>query len=164
MTFGEIVLFVLSFVAMLIGLSGIFLPVLPGLQLTFAAFLLYGILTGFASITVEAVLIFFVIVIFSMALDYLAIRIGVKKLGGTRLGIIGAFVGSLPGLFLAGPLGMLVGAFAGAVLFEYVGGRGKHFAFKAGLGTLVGFFGGALIKFVIGVSIVIFFVYEVFST
>jgi uncharacterized protein YqgC (DUF456 family) len=73
---------------------------------------------------------------------------GTRKWGGSRTGTIGAIVGLLAGLFFA-PVGIIVGPFAGAVLFELISGRETNAALRSGFGSFVGFILGAVMKLTI---------------
>jgi uncharacterized protein YqgC (DUF456 family) len=87
----------------------------------------------------------------SIVFDYLASMFGAKKLGATWLGVLGAVVGGLVGIFFSLP-GILLGPFLGALLFEFAGGRQIKPAAKAGLGATLGLLAGALGKLAICVA------------
>ncbi|PHJ37726.1 hypothetical protein P378_14275 [Desulforamulus profundi] len=56
-----------------------------------------------------------------------------------------------------GPLGILLGPFLGAVTGEFLARRNMDQAVRAGVGTLVGFLGGALLKLVIQTLMLVWF-------
>lgn len=90
---------------------------------------------------------------------------GTRYGGGTRRGMVGAFVGGLVGaLFLTGlvpipVLGTLVGAMLGAFLGAWVGeatgaeARGREHNLRAALGAAAGKLGGTIAKLAIGVVV-----------
>ncbi|MDB6055630.1 MAG: putative rane protein [Verrucomicrobiales bacterium] len=92
----------------------------------------------------------------ALLLDTLAGSYGAKKMGAGKLGIIGAIVGGIAGLFFGLP-GIIAGPFVGALLFEMLGGRKMKESAKAGLGATLGIFAGALGKFAISLLITILF-------
>jgi uncharacterized protein YqgC (DUF456 family) len=95
-------------------------------------------------------------------LDYVANLYGAKKMGASRWGILGAFVGMLVGLFTGGVIGLVAGSFAGAILGEILAGKTGSQALKAGIGTFLGFLGGTLIKFVVGCAMLGIFLWRIF--
>src|SRR6185369_9583960 len=90
----------------------------------------------------------------------LAGALGAKKFGSTWRGALGAIIGGLVGLFL-GPIGILVGPFLGAMLFEIVGGKKYKEAANAGLGAMIGLILGIVGKFSIGVLMILSFTVNV---
>ncbi|MDO9573498.1 MAG: DUF456 domain-containing protein, partial [Candidatus Contubernalis sp.] len=90
-------------------------------------------------------------------IDYFSVVLGVKKYGGSRYAGWGAAAGILVGIVTLGPLGVIVGPFAGAVLVEILMGRTTQEAVKVGIGSLLGFLGGTFIKLLIEVIMVIWF-------
>jgi len=163
MTWFEIVIFILALLVMLVGLAGIILPVVPGVPIIFIAALLYALLTDFATISSQTIIIFAVLTVLSLLLDWLATAVGVKKMGGSYIGMIGAFVGMIAGLLLPGVgiIGFVIGAFVGAFLFELLISKKAQVALRAGFGSFIGFIAGGLLKFVIGASMIGVFVWEV---
>jgi uncharacterized protein YqgC (DUF456 family) len=87
---------------------------------------------------------------------------GTKVGGGTRRGMVGAFVGGIAGAILLTPvipipvvgtlLGAMIGAFAGAFVGEATGpaARGREHNLRAAFGAAVGKLGGTLAKLAIG--------------
>ena len=161
MNVGMIGLFILAIVIMLIGLAGTILPMLPGLPIMWLGTLIYALITGFEKIGWTFLGIFGLLTAVSTVLDYIANLYGAKKMGATRWGILGAFLGMLIGLFAGGLIGLLLGSFLGAILGEILGGRKGSQALKAGVGTFLGFLGGTLIKFVIGCAMIGIFLWKV---
>lgn len=139
----EIALVILAFACIIIGLIGAVLP-LPGPPLSFVGMLILHytnyaefstlLLVGLGTVTVAVVI-----------LDYYVPIWGTKKFGGTKWGSIGATVGLLIGMFL-GPFGLFIGAFAGAFAGELLGGNHHKAAFRAALGSFIGFVTGIVMK------------------
>lgn len=88
---------------------------------------------------------------------------GAKFGGGTRRGMVGAFVGGIAGAILLTPVlpipvvgtlvGAMLGAFLGAFLGEATGpeARGRAHNLRAAFGAAVGKLGGTVAKLAIGV-------------
>jgi uncharacterized protein YqgC (DUF456 family) len=163
MSLAEILLFVATLLVMLVGLAGVILPVLPGIPVIFAAALIYGFLTDFSVIGANTLLIFAILTIIALILDWAAGVVGVRKMGGSRAGMVGAFVGMIIGLLLPGVgiVGFIIGAFAGAFIMELLVNRDSRIALRAGLGSFLGFLAGGLLRFVIGSIMIGMFIWQV---
>jgi uncharacterized protein YqgC (DUF456 family) len=94
-------------------------------------------------------------------LEFLMGWIAGKYFGGTGRGNIGGILGGLLGGFLgAGFLlglgalpGALLGAFAGSFILERLHGMEWRKALRAATGTMLGRFGGFMIKLGVGIAI-----------
>ena len=80
---------IISTVVMLTGLTGVFLPVLPGVPLVFAGAFIYAWSTGFQVITVGNLILFAVLTAISSAVEYIGGVITAKKYGASKYGLIG---------------------------------------------------------------------------
>ncbi|OHB87962.1 MAG: hypothetical protein A3D13_07375 [Planctomycetes bacterium RIFCSPHIGHO2_02_FULL_40_12] len=157
----HIIIFIISLLIILGGFSGILFPIIPGTPLIWLGVFLYAVCDGFESIGWLLLLIFAVLTIISLALDYLGGVIGAKKFGATKWGLIGSVIGGIAGFFMGGIVGLIFGPFFGAVLLELIVGKDLTGAFKSGAGTLVGFIGGAIAKLAIGVIMIGIFIWKV---
>jgi uncharacterized protein YqgC (DUF456 family) len=160
MTPGEVVLFIVALVIMIIGLAGVILPILPGIPLIFAAAALYGIFTGFRDVTVRVILILAGLNVLGIVVDYLANYLSVRKMGGSRVGAIGAVIGLMIGIWI-GVVWVVVLPFLLSVAFELLAGKEGRRALKAGTGALVGLLFSGLLRFVIGCVMIGLFVWAV---
>ncbi len=163
MSWFEILLFILTVAVMLVGLAGVVLPIIPGVPIIFGAALLYALLTGFSTISGQTLIVFAILTVASMVLDWAASVMGVKKMGGSYAGMIGAFIGMIVGLLLPGVgiIGFIIGAFVGAYAMELLINKDSRVALRAGLGSFLGFLAGGLMKFVIGAIIIGVFIWQV---
>lgn len=143
----------------IVGLVGVFLPVIPGVIIAFAGLLLYAAVDGFQQFSPWVVVLIGVLAVAGSLLDNLAGIYGARKFGATRWGIWGAVAGLLLGLFF-GPLGIIFGPLCGALAGEMLGGREPGEAAWAGVGTLVGFLGGVFMKLLLVLIIILFFFYQ----
>ena len=144
------------------GMAGIILPIVPSTPLIWLGAFIYALFDGFENITWLLISIFGALAVISMVLDYLGGVIGAKKFGATRWGIVGSVIGGIAGFFAGGIIGIIIGPFLGAVLFELFYGKDFKTAFKSGVGTIVGFLGGAIAKLAIGVVMIGIFLWKVF--
>ncbi|RJX23442.1 MAG: DUF456 domain-containing protein [Dethiobacter sp.] len=148
----------------LLGLSGLFLPVLPGTILIFAGMLLYGFLTGFATLDANFFIFQGMAVVLTFVIDYAATVIGTKRYGGGKSAAWGAVVGTVLGVVLLGPFGVIIGPFLGAALGEVLTGATPNAAMRAGFGTLIGFFGGTILKLIISLAMIVWFFIRIFPS
>ncbi len=148
--------FGLALALMLVGLMGSVVPVLPGMPLIFAVAVGHRLVAGPAGAQLWVLVTLGALALLALGADFVAGFYGAKKLGATRRGMVGAVLGGLVGLFF-GPIGILVGPFAGAFLFEYVGGREWRESIKAGAGATLGLLVGAVGKLACGVAMILLF-------
>jgi uncharacterized protein YqgC (DUF456 family) len=157
----RIAVLTISLLIMLGGLAGIILPVIPSTPVIWVGVFIYAAYDGFETIGWSLLLIFAILTIVSLVLDYLGGVIGARKYGATRWGLIGSVIGGIFGFFMGGIVGLVFGPFFGAVLFELIFGKDLRGAFKSGVGTLVGFLGGVIVKLVISVVIIGIFIIKI---
>lgn len=147
MDWPQIIGLTIAGLAMLIGVLGCVLPGIPGAPLVFIAALAHRLYFGeAASASTWVLVVSFLIMLFSVAVDYVASMYGAKKLGASRNGIIGAVVGGIIGFLTFNPFVLLLGPFAGAFIGELISGKDWKASGKAGLGATLGLLGGALGK------------------
>jgi hypothetical protein len=153
MTAEQIIGLSLALLVMLGGLVGSILPGIPGTPLVLAAAIGHRLYFGAASANNWVLGSLVALTLLSFAFDYLASMLGAQKLGATWRGILGAVVGGLIGIFFSFP-GIIIGPFAGALLFEMAGGRKLKPAAQAGLGAMLGLLAGAVGKLAICVAMI----------
>lgn len=142
--------YILAALLVVVGIAGTILPALPGLPLVFAGMLLAAWAGDFQQVGMPMLVVLGLLTVFSLAVDFWATALGAKRVGASRLAIIGAMVGTLGGLFF-GPLGLLMGPFAGAIGGELIHRRSLQKqdlgqAAKIGIGTWFGILFGTVLK------------------
>ena len=142
--------YALAGILVLAGLVGTVLPALPGLPLVFGGLLLAAWAGGFQEVGIGMIVVLAVLTVFSLAVDFWATALGAKRVGASRLAIIGAMLGTLGGLVL-GPVGLLAGPFAGALAGELLHRRSVQHsdvghAARIGFGTWIGILFGVVLK------------------
>ena len=142
----------------LLGLAGTVLPVLPGTILIYAGMIIYGLLTGFKTLSANFYLLQGMALVLTFFIDFLFAAVGTKRYGGSRFAIWGVFLGAVVGIIFFGPFGFIIGPVCGAIIAEMIFGR-KNFdqAVYAGFGTLIGVVGGTVLKIIIGILMIISF-------
>ncbi len=148
---------------MLVGLVGVFAPILPGIPVAWLGLFIYAIGTGFERISVTTVIVFAAITALIMLLDSLAPVLGAKKFQASRWGMLGAFLGMIIGIIFLGFWGVILGPFLGAFLFELLFARKKtKGALKAAFGTFIGYVVSALVKVIFIFIMAGFFIASLF--
>ena len=130
-------LYVLAGLLVLVGLAGVVLPALPGLPLVFAGMLLAAWVDHFDTVGPVPLVILGLLTALSFLVDFWATAHGAKRVGASRMAIVGAVLGTFAGLFFA-PVGLFVGPFVGAMLGELGHARELRRAMKVGFGTWLG--------------------------
>ena len=145
----DIFLLLLGFVFILLGIVGSFLPILPGPITGWVGLLLLHLTSTieqdwtFLGITLA-------VAIFVWLIDYVIPALGTKKYGGSKYGVYGTTIGLICGLIFLGPLGIIIGPFAGAFLGEMIyDSKDSNRALKAAFGSFVGFLFSTGIKFIV---------------
>jgi len=158
----DIVVLVIALLFILVGIAGTFLPVLPGAAMIFAAIAAYGWYEGFQAINTSYLMIVGGLTLLSMLVDYLSTYLGARYFDSSRLGMWGAVLGSVVGLFLFPPLGIIVCPWLGAIGGELIQGHDLGRAMKSGMGAVIGLFSGIAFKVAIGVGMLVSFLALVF--
>lgn len=125
-------------ILILLGLAGSILPILPGPPLSFIGLFLLALLSHFSPpLSPTLVIIFAVVTVLVVVMDYVIPLLGAKRYGASKWGVWGSVLGMVIGMFWS-PFGMLAGAFIGAVVAEWLVGKKKSEALRAGWGVLMG--------------------------
>ena len=149
----------ISILLIVAGITGIFLPVLPGLSLIWLGILTHKLFIPEA-LSWWTVGLLGVLVIVTTAAEWLSGVWGAKAFGSTAWGMWGAVVGGLIGLFFGLP-GLLIGPLIGAFLFEWLGARrGKKEAGKAMIGVATGIIVSGIFKLGVALLMVTWFVID----
>jgi uncharacterized protein YqgC (DUF456 family) len=149
----SLILWIISAILTVIGLSGLLLPIVPGAPLLFLGLLFGAWAENFRYIGVWTLLILAGMAALTYVVELAAHVLGVRKYGGSRRAMAGAVLGGIVGLFFGIP-GIMLGPFLGAVLGELSLQRSLDQASRAGFGTVVGLAIGVAGKLAIGIAMV----------
>lgn len=134
----EGIILIVSSILMLLGLAGSILPILPGPPLSFIGLFLLALLKHFSPpLTPTLVIVFAIVTILVIVMDYIFPLLGAKRYGSSKWGILGSTLGMVIGIFFS-PLAMVLGALIGAVVAEWLVGKKKGEALRAGWGVVMG--------------------------
>ena len=138
---------ILGIILCIIGIAGSLLPLLPGPPVAYLGVLIQQ-LRDPNPFSASFLWWWAAIVVLTIVLDYFIPVWGTKKFGGSKYGIWGCTLGFLAAFWM-GPWGVIIGPFAGAFIGEYIANQHSQQAFKAALGSFVGFLFGSLLKMVV---------------
>ncbi len=139
---------IISIFFLILGLVGSVLPIVPGPPLSFFGLLLLHL---FSSFNLEGDYLFYfgAFAVIITLLDYWLQIYSVNYFGGGRSSTFGVIIGILFGIFIFPPFGVIVGPFFGAYLGALIESDYDFFkSFKIAIGSIVGFLGGTILKFV----------------
>ncbi|GHV51077.1 hypothetical protein FACS1894168_2990 [Deltaproteobacteria bacterium] len=115
------------------------------------------------SLTMQTLIFMGVLALMGEILETLLLHIWGKKYGGSGKGTIGGMVGAILGAILTAPFffglgalfGALAGAFTGSLIVELLRGMELRKAALAAYGSMVGRFGGTVLKASIGFVLIL---------
>ena len=142
---GELALWMLAWLVVAAGVAGLFLPFVPGPPLVWVGLVLAAWVDGFARVGWGSLALLGLAALAAVAVDYLAASVGASWLRASRRAGLGAFLGTVVGLFFGLP-GLLVGPFVGAAAGEYWAVRDLRRAGTVGLGTWLGLAVAGLVR------------------
>ena len=148
---------VLAIALIIVGVAGTFLPILPGVLLVFGGMLLGAWIDGFQRVGWVTLVILGILTLLVFVVDVVAGLLGAKRVGASKLAIVGAGVGTIIGLFF-GLVGILIAPFIGAVVGEVIARGQLAPAARVGFGTWMGLLVGALAKLALVLAMVGVFV------
>ena len=159
--------FGIALAAMIVGMIGVILPVVPGVGFIWLVVLVYAVAERFTAIDPLTFIVLTILGVVGFTADLWMSQAGAKAggasiwslLAGLLLGAVGAIVG-LAFLGVGAIPGAIVGAVAGVILAEYYRRKDWREAFKAGGGWLVGCTLSGGVQFFIGVLMIVIFVWQ----
>src|SRR5690606_5415992 len=149
-------------VLMLVGILGSFLPVLPGVPVSWLGLLVLHLAPSvpmnywFLGIT-------FIVAVLIYSLNWIIPAIGTKRFGGSRSGMIGATIGLVVGIIAPVPFGIIIGPFIGAFIGEVINKSDRRSALKAAFGSFIGFLASSFMEFIVAFSFLLLFVWKVWE-
>ena len=153
----DIFLITVSALCLIVAFIGSIVPMLPGPPLAFVGML---ILQATDKVQFSTMLLcgWLVVILIAQVLDYLIPIWTTRFCGGSKWGTRGCVAGTLVGIFLFPPWGIIIGPFLGAFLGEIMGGNSTVYACKSGVGAFLGFITGTLFKLAICIYFTFYFI------
>lgn len=155
---------ILTSLLILLGLAGIFLPLLPGLPLIYGGLLVYAFWVGAPELSTTVLVVFGILTLIGSGLDWLGHLLGAKIGRASKRGLIGGLIGLVLGLIFApfGLVSIILFPPIGVAVGELTSSPDRRQALKAGLGTLVGYLAVTSLKMIIATAMIIWFLRAVF--
>jgi len=141
----ELTMLVLGALAILAGIAGCFVPIIPGPIVAYCGLLC--MMPTSKSPSAAMLVLLGVITAVVTVLDYVVPAMGAKKFKCSKWGIWGCTIGTFIGIFYF-PIGLILGPFLGAVAGELIAKKPLAMAAKGGLGAFLGFLAGVFLKVV----------------
>jgi uncharacterized protein YqgC (DUF456 family) len=153
---------VLGLVLALIGLAGCIIPIIPGPALSFLALIILSFAKNWEPFSPTFLMVMVGLTLFVSLLDYVAPVVGAKKYGGSKSGVWLSALGMILGVFFLPPWGMLMGAFAGAIVGEWLAGKEGRESLQAAWGVFIGNVVGTGLKLAFSGIILFFYIKALF--
>ena len=156
----DILFIIAGVILILMGLAGSILPVLPGPPLAYLGIIALH-LTSFVHYGTNFLVITGILAIIITLLDYVVPSWGTKRFGGSQMGVRGAMIGTIAGIFVFPPFGIILGPFLGAFIAEMIHENNTQKALRSGLGSFMGFLVGSGMKLIYAAVLTFYFVKEI---
>jgi uncharacterized protein YqgC (DUF456 family) len=141
------------------GILGAVLPFLPGLPVSFIGLLVFAIYTKFTAVSVTALVVFAILVAATIVVDIFAPALAAKGHKASGFGTMGAVIGTILGVIIFGPFGILIGPFLGAFIGELANtGATTDHALKVAYAAVIGMLLGTVFKLMVGLGMIIYFI------
>lgn len=145
----DILLLILGFACMLIGILGSFLPILPGISISWLGIALLYFTSVIPINYWISGITFLIVILFSIA-NYILPAKGTQRFGGSKAGIWGTNIGLIVGLIAPIPFGFIIGPFLGALVGELVfDTKNIEQAVRAASGSVLGILASSFIHFML---------------
>jgi len=130
-------LYVLATLIVLVGISGLILPALPGGPVIFVGLLVAAWADHFEYVGLGWLTVLAILTAITYSVDLIAGAFGAKRFGASKQSVVGAAIGAVVGIFFGIP-GIILGPFIAAVVGELSQRPDLRAAGRAGLGATLG--------------------------
>lgn len=144
----DALLWVVAVALICLGVAGVVLPALPGIVFVYGGIVLGAWIGRFEEVGAGTVVALGILAVIGFAIDYAATTLAAQKAGASRLGLIGAAVGTVAGIF-TGLIGLFFLPLVGAAVGEYIARRDALHAGRIGVATWLGLLAGIVAKLAI---------------
>ncbi len=149
----DIILWIAAVLLMGVGILGTVIPMIPGLPMIFAGAWLAAFIDHYDKINVWVVVLLGVLMLFGLAVDWIAQTMGAKKAGATKLGIVGSLIGTFVGIF-TGLWGLIFMPLLGAAIGEFIDHQDMLRSGKVGFATWLGMIIGTVVKIALAFTMI----------
>jgi uncharacterized protein YqgC (DUF456 family) len=159
---GKILLSVLVGMAMLLGVVGVLIPVLPDVLLIWGAALGYGLAVGFGDRGAWFFGAITLLGVAALAAEVWVSGVSAKKSGASIWAVLTGFTVGAVGFFLLGPIGAVIGLLLGIFLFQLIRVREVKEAVRTMLGTGLGCGASFVVKYLLALGMFVTWLLWVF--
>ena len=159
----DILLVFLGVLAVVGGLVGCIVPVIPGPPVSYLGLILISLAGGWNIYAAWVLIVLAIVAVGAAVLDSILPAYASKRAGAGKAGVWGSVVGMLIGTFLFPPFGTFIGAFFGALLGEFLRMRQDSSPLKAAWGVFTGTMAATVAKLAVSGTIAVVFVRGVFT-
>jgi uncharacterized protein YqgC (DUF456 family) len=145
---------IVTYLIMGVGLLGMVIPIYPGVQIIWAAVLIHGLATSFATLEIWVLVIITILMIGGTLVDNLLMGGKARQAGASWTSIAGALLGGLIGTFAFPPFGGIIGAPTLLYLLEYARLRDSAEAWDITKGLMTGWGLAFVARFFIGILMI----------
>ncbi|ASK61402.1 hypothetical protein CFK37_04040 [Virgibacillus phasianinus] len=146
-----IALFIASFI-------GIIYPIIPSPLVIWIGYLLYHFGIDRTELGMFFWISMVILTVILIVSDIIANSYFVKKFGGSKWGERAAGIAVIVGSFIIPPFGILIVPFVTVLVVEMIQKRSMKEAFRASIGSLIGFLSGAVAKVMIQAIMIVWFI------
>lgn len=150
-------------ILMAAGLVGTVVPVLPSVGLVWAGLLVAGLASDWTLVTMLQLLVWGLVSILAAAGSFWGGSLAARASGGKSWATLGAFAGAIVGFLMAGPIGLFLGAGAGAFAGAWWQERKAEAALKVAGLTMLGTVLGAALQAAVTLSALGWFIWRVMT-
>lgn len=160
---GAVVAWIVTVCLLIVGFIGTLVPFLPGhLIIFFAAVAHWLMLREESGVEWWTFVVLGLLLVLSQVFEFMSGAVGTRWFGGTRWGAAGALIGGIVGMFFM-PFGLILGPLIGSTFCEFVFAKKEvKPATVSGVGSVLGTVAGLIVKVVVGVLMIVWFVVDVF--
>lgn len=155
---AELFVLILGSIAVIAGIIGCVVPVIPGPLLSFLGLILLSIPAAFSLYSPWILVVLGAAAVIAQILDNILPALSSKKAGASRAGVWGSIVGMFLGMIFFPPVGVFVGAFVGALAAEIILNPENQAPLRAAMGVFTGTLLGIVLKLAVAGTITVYFV------
>ncbi|WP_181349051.1 DUF456 domain-containing protein [Thalassobacillus sp. CUG 92003] len=157
----DIILWLIIAACFVLSFASLIFPIIPGPLVLWIGFLIYYFFMNHAELSIIFWIAMILLTIILIVSDIIANSYFVKRYGGSKWGERSAAVGVIVGSFIAPPFGLIIVPFLAVLATELLQKRTVQESFRASIGSLLGFLGGSVAKFVLQAIMIIWFFLEI---
>ncbi|MFB4164745.1 DUF456 domain-containing protein [Alteribacillus sp. JSM 102045] len=151
------VMYITAAICYFVAIIAVVYPIVPGGLFYGAAILIIGFIEGFNAFGLLFWVIQGIVAFLLFVIDYAINYLGIQKSGGTKAAIWGSLIGIIIGPFIIPGIGILIGALTGAIIGQWMSGEKSIKKMgEVGIGSVVGFIVGAVLKGIVLISNLIY--------